>query len=178
MTSFVLHVIYNYCQFVTLMSFALPKDLDSLEFTGATFSEPYISGEFVWMLVACAFNGIVIIKAFNGWLISPKITKQVIIASTMGILWVFCAMIQIFVQHRALFLIANWTFYLMSLLIVLQHVELLKMFSILSAFWTDAKCRNLQIIIVASHFIIVVPEYIWPFGLERNSFIMEVSFLK
>ena len=151
------------------------ENLDSVKFTSPNFSDPYIVIAFVWEIMACIFNGAVIARALNGWLINPKITRQVIFASALAIIWISICLIQFFVQHRSLSIINNWTGYPLTLLIALQHIELLKLFVSLSDYWTKRKCRVFQLIIIALHVVISSPEYIWPFGLENNATVMEVS---
>lgn len=156
------------------MSYVLPDNLDVLTFSNASFSDPLVNIQFVWMILAMIFNVTVITKSLFGWLINPRITRQVVAASSLAVIYTANMLIQIFVAHRAFALMSNWAFYIMTLFIVLQHFELLKLFTSLSTYWTVTKCRNLQIVVIVLHVLITFPEYIWPFGLEKNAVIMEV----
>lgn len=141
---------------------------DTVFYTNTDFTDPLKSVLFVWMSISCIFNLAIIIRSLQGWLINSRITKQVIVASSLAIVWVSMFLIEFFVQHRAFSIIVAWSGYPLTLLIALQHIELLKLFVSLSDFWTDRKCRIVQLAMIIAHILITFPGYIWPLGLEKD----------
>ena len=141
---------------------------DDLTFLNYDFTNPLFVLMIIWLLAACIFNMIVIYRAQRGWLINTKITRQVTFACALAICWTSFLLIQMFVLHRAFTILVSWTGYPLTLIICLQHIELLKMFVSLSDYWTDNKCRLYQIAMVVMHIVITIPSYIWPFGFENN----------
>ena len=150
---------------------------DVMIYTNTDFTDPYQVCLFVWMSLSCAFNIAVITKASRGWLINKRITMQVIVASSVAIIWISMFLIQFFVQHRAISIITTWTGTPLTLLIALQHIELLKLFVTLSDFWTVRKCQIFQIAIIVTHVFITVPNYIWPLGMEGGILITQVKMI-
>ena len=84
-------------------------------------------------------------------------------------------LIQNFVTQRALSIIVPWTGYPLTLLMALQHIELLKMFVSISDFWTKEKCRAFLIAMCGLHVVLNVPGYIAPFGLENDVLLNKVT---
>lgn len=154
------------------------QDLDVTTYTYPVFQDPLISIAFTWELVAIAFNLFIIGRSLTGWILNRTATRQVIFACSLAVIWLSICITQFFVQHRALSLLNNWTGYPLTLLVGLQHIELLKLFVSLSNYWTEKKCRILQICLICIHIIICLPEYIWPFGLENNATVREVIMSK
>ena len=150
--------------------------LDVVKYEIPNFSDPYKTIAFLWELLSIAFNSVIIYRALNGWLINPRITRQVVFASSLATVWILICLTQFFIQHRVLSILNNWTGYPLTLLVVLQHIELLKLFVSLSDYWTDRKCRIFQYSMMGTHVALTFPEYIWPFGLENDRTIREVTF--
>ena len=155
---------------------------DVMVYINTDFSDPYQPTLFAWMIIACLFNITVIVRSLGGWLINRRITKQVVVASSLAIVWVLMFLIRFFVDHRAISIIVAWAGYPLTLLIALQHIELLKLFVTLSDFWTDKKCRLFQFAVIVAHFVITFPGYIVPLGLESSAtwsqvFKIKLSFL-
>ena len=144
------------------------ENLDIPKYEMPDFTDPYKSIGFVWEITSIIFNAYIIYRAAQGWLIKPRITKQVVYASSLAIFWILINLIQFFIQHRTLSILNAWTGYPLTLLVGLQHIELLKLFVSLSDFWTERKCKIFQLILVVFHLVITSPEYIWPLGLENN----------
>ena len=144
--------------------------------TNTDFTDPYQVCLFIWMSLSILANSVVIIKSSIGWLINPRITRQVIVASSVAIVWISMFLIQFFIQHRAISIIVAWTGTPLTLLIALQHIELLKLFVSLSDFWTVKKCQIYQIGMIILHVIINIPGYIWPLGLEGGILITQVLY--
>ena len=142
---------------------------DVQSYIHTNWADPYEMILFIWMLLSCIFNAVVIAKSLNGWLINPKITRQVVVASSVSIIWILMFLIQFFVKQRAISIIGIWTGQVLTLLITLQHLELLKLFVVISDFWTIRKCRNLQQVMVILHVLVCFPTYIWPLGLENDA---------
>ena len=150
------------------------SNLDVVLYINPSMSDSLIIAGIVWISLSIIFTLVIIGRTLTGWLINPRITKQVLIASFLALINASASMAMVFLEHRSTYIISNWTFYLMTLMIVLQHVELLKLFVSLSDYWTVRKCRILQIGITIAHILICFPEYIWPLGLETNWFLREV----
>lgn len=150
---------------------------DVLTFMNRDYSNPLVVFVLIWEIITLLFNIGIVVRAKTGWLINPTITKQVMAASLLAAVWVVILMIQFFVQHRVLTVLLTWTGYPLTLLVALQHIELLKLFVTLSDFWTDKKCRVFQLVMIISHIIINVPGYIWPFGFEKSKLMTSVIFV-
>ena len=155
-------------RFYTIMS-TPPTNLDVLTPSGLDLNEPYIWGALAVMLASISFNATIAIRASLGWLINPRITKQVTVACSLAAIWMSFYVSRIFAWHRSFSILIAWTGYPLTLMIVLQHIELLKLFVSLSDFWTARKCRIFQLIASVLHVLICLPQYIYPFGLENNA---------
>ena len=148
--------------------------LDILTPNNLDLRNPYICTTFVWMILTMIFNGLIVVSALNGWLINPKITRQVVIASSLAVVWIGIYLSKFFATHRSFQILIVWTGYPLTLMIALQHVELLKLFVILSNFWTQKKCRIFQVIVIGIHVILTWPQYIIWLAFENNATIAMV----
>ena len=144
-------------------------DFDKVFIRQSDFSEPLVVFPLVWMVLGCAINFTVVLYVSKGWLINPKLTKQVIVACSVAFCWLIVYIIQsFFIMHRSVMVLAVWMGQLLTLMVSLQHVELLKLFVCLSEYWTLDKCTNYQRALCVGHFVILFGGYIWPLGLETN----------
>ena len=149
---------------------------DVLTYSNLDFTNRYVVSLLIWTMLLGALNVGIIARASNGWLINPTITKQVILASSLALLWIGVITAQFYVRHRSLSIIVTWSGYPMTLSIALQHIELLKLFVCISEFWTLRKCRIYQITAIVLHIGLLMPGYIWPWGLDKDPFMTSVLF--
>jgi hypothetical protein len=147
---------------------------DELTIADMDFASPLIIVLLLWLITAILFNIWAVMRALSGWLINPIITKQVIVASSMAVIWLSFFITRFFWSHRSFVIIQTWVAFPLTLLMCLQHIELLKLFVSLSEYWTASKCRLYQKIIVVTHFLITIPCYLWPWGFENNAIMTAV----
>ena len=131
-------------------------NLDVLTISSKVFNNANISTTFAWMVGSMVFNSIVVFNSLNGWLISPRITRHVVVASSLAIVSMGIYLSSFFAIHRSFSILIVWLGYPRTLLIALQHIELLKLFASLSNFWTERRCRIFQGVMIkytsSSHF--------------------------
>ena len=147
---------------------------DVLTSANLDFTNPVVDLVLLWLFGACLFNLWGIQKAVTGQLINKTITRQVIIACSLAIVWTSFLIIPFFWLHRVFVVLLVWTGFPLTLIIGLQHIELLKMFVSLSECWTTEKCRKYQLVMVVLHVALTIPCYLWPLGFENNKFMTSV----
>ena len=141
------------------------------------YNDPYVITLLVWMAGSIICNLLVIIQTLNGWLINQRITRHVLIGSSVAVIWIGMFIVQYFVLQRAITIIITFTGRPLTLLVVLQHIELLTMFVSISDFWTERKCAAFQLIVLVLH-LLNIPGYIIPFGLEKVEVLQQVGNVK
>ena len=131
--------------------------------------EPLILIPFITMILGCALNLGIVLYALTGWLINERITKLVVLGNSLAGCWliVFCVQ-SFYVVNRPVMVVLMWLGYSGSLVVGLQHIELLKMFVCLSDYWTAEKCIIYQRAWLTIELILISPSIIWPLGLESN----------
>ena len=139
--------------------------------------EPLIFIPFITMILGCILNLGVVFYACMGWLINPRITKLVILGSSLEVSWLIIFCVQSFyVVNRPVMIVLIYLGYAAFLVTGIQHIELLKLFICLSDYWTDEKCRTYQRVWVTLYLIFITPCLIWPLGLEKNSIATIINF--
>jgi hypothetical protein len=94
----------------------------------------------------------------------------------MAIVWTSILIVQFFWSHRAFTVLTNWVGFPLTLVICLQHIELLKMFVCLSEYWTTQKCKKYQVVMIVLHILITIPAYVWVWGYENDVFVSNVIY--
>ena len=145
-------------------------------YRNSNFLDPLVLIPFLWMTLCLLVNFGVALDALTGWLISPKITKLVLSTCSLCVCWMIMYILQSYIiTNRPITVIATWLGLALTLLTALQHVELLKLFSCLSDYWTIKKCIIYQKVLCAVHILFASGCYAWPVGLETNAIATQVQ---
>ena len=153
-------------------------DFNITVYRNSDFSDPLVLVPFIWMLLCLILNFGVVLHALAGLLINPRITKLVVGACSLTVCWMIMYITQSFiVTNRAISVLATWLGLALTLSTTIEHLELLKLFVCLSAFWTIQKCVTYQRILVVLHVVITAGCYVWPVGLETNPIASKVLLL-
>ena len=138
------------------------------------FANPISIIELSWVLIALSFHFWILLRVLLGRNSVPSFSKHFALISATAVVWLSFILTRFFLQHRSFIVLECWIGLLLTLVLCLQHIELLKQVPHLSMYLSNLK--KYQILVVLAHFLTTIPCYIWPLGFESNSIMTQVPF--
>ena len=138
------------------------------------FANPVSIIELSWVLIALSIHFWIIFRTLLGKNSVQSLSNHFAFISATSVVWLSFILTRLFLQHRSFIVLEYWIGLLLTLVLCLQHLELLKQVPHLSIYLNNVK--KYQILVVLLHFLTTIPRYIWPLGFESNSVMTTVPF--